>query len=292
MDRLLEYPFNRYRPLDELNDLQERITKSKLEPWIKNRCLQKLFDRLRNQRDISNEEQEEFAAFAEDTGDLAHGQMLLSPLPAMDLTANAASSGEEDQQRQWGMAAIARAPAQYRVYKNYFSVSARMRDKEGAMKFIAEVARSNRFAADTPWFAFELINHGFSLNPKDKELNAEVLDALAGVFDRAQDDPENKLAPEQQKRYKQLLVNRCMVAENYPLATRLARELKGDFGNFKMFRNTELTVSRIANMGNPIVKETRAAIEQKKLDVDKLDDTIQAIGIHTNGSRSRRGVGH
>ena len=269
-----------FRSIRHLDALFELISKSDLHEGFKQAALQRISYKLARSRKVKKvEDCEEYLKSAVKHGEKAVKQLLLSDSVVQYLGDSTGSRLEPEACMKWYEIGTQRAPGRYSMYRSYLIAVAALQGHEKQADFVIELLNSENFETGIPWIGIRLINERigsrFSGDGKGADNNKKVLLAFEALLKKA---PEQGKSPAWCKKQEQFLCHTMLQAEFFDDALRVAKDFNGDFGNYE-YKGQKLTLARIAELANPLVREAQEAIEAGTFDVAKIEETLDELAL-------------
>ena len=256
----------------------EMISKSDLHEGFQQATLQKVIGSLANSRKLEREVRKEYLELAVDHGEKATELLPLSDSVVEQLAMNTRSYEHPEICMKWYEIGKHRAPGRYSFYKNYFDAVAALNGYEKEVEFILEILNSEDYAAGVPWIGIRLIDEGVGLYRRDKDDKSirdsrKVVLAYEALLKKA---PDQGKSPKWCKKQKQFLCHLMVQAGHFEDALKVGKELEGDFGSHQ-YKGQKLTLARIAELSDPLARETQESIDAGTFDIKKIEETIDKL---------------
>ena len=267
-----------FRGVRHRQALYELISKSDLQEPFKQAMLQKVIGNLAATRKVERDVRKDYIQLAIDHGEKAAELLPLSDSVIEQLGMNTRSYEHPEVCMKWYEIGKHRAPGRYSFYKNYFDAVVVLEDLEKEVEFILGLLKSDDFEAGVPWIGIRLINDGIGLYRRQKDEKTirdsrKVVLAYEALVNKA---PEQGKSAAWCKEKKQSLCIIMLEASHFEDALRIAKDLEGDFGG-RHYKGQKLTLARIAELTDPLARETQESIEAGTFDVEKIGETIDKL---------------
>ena len=267
-----------FRGLRHRDALYKLVSKSDLHEDFKQATLQKVIGNLANSRKLEREVRKEHLKLAVEHGEQATELLPLSDSVVEQLAMNTRSYEQPEICMKWYEIGKLRAPGRYSFYKNYFDGVAALNGYEKEVAFMLDILNSDNFAAGVPWIGIRLINEGVGLYRREEgEKSIRDSRRIALAYEAAlKNAPEQGKSPKWCKRQKQFLCHVMIQAGHFEDALRVGKELEGDFG-IHQYKGQKLTLARIAELSDPLARETQESIDAGTFDIKKIEETIDKL---------------
>ena len=256
----------------------ELISKSDLHEGFKQCTLQRLIAELSTSRTLKPGVCEEYIDQAVEHGKEAVKQLPLSVLVVEQLARNTRSREEPETCMKWYKIGTQRAPGRYSLYRSYLRAIAMLSDFKAQEDFMVELLNSENFDAGVPWIGVRLIDVDVTYAVHSSDLKTirhskKVALAFEALLKKALNHGKS---PAWCKQHKQLLCHVMLQAGDFDGAMRVGKELNGDFGSYQ-FNKQRVTLARIAELSDPLARETQQSIDAGTLDISKIGKTIDKL---------------
>ena len=260
-------------------ELLELVTDSDLKPWAKAFYLQFINLSLANSRSTDTDDKMSFVRESIKHGLKAHELLPLSPEPALRLMRQTCEEGTFAESKKWFHTAMGRQIDSKDIIENFFELANRWSEdpQTEVADLIVSLSNSQRYDLKIPDNVVSVLRE-FNGHYQFKQIckNEEVQKALNRVIEgRIKNGGDEDWV----KQARQLQVKIAVSGEHFDRALAAGKFLEGDLGNFKLYRNRPLTLSRLACLGSEVVESVENKIDEGKIEPEEIVQTIEELEI-------------
>jgi hypothetical protein len=270
--------------------LIKKVESSKSVDWAKAFFLEEAY--LSLGADESLDKEFGYIKLAEKWGKRASQKLPLSVLPVSSLMYVGYCERDRRKQRKYFDEGISRRADNYNLFKGHLHYLAIPTygwvDKESnlARDFVLEVAASKNWEEQVPGFAFRMADY-----IRRYDAGADSDPKLFGALQNVLVESEKRgLYRSKLKGWRQFLVFQALRSGEFKQALRLGKELNGELGFASKFRGRNVTLSRLAVLGDATIENIEDSIDRGTLEAKKIDQLIEQLSLNRMELDSSSGV--